>query len=105
MGFPADVLDLAARVRNWGRWGDDDELGTLNLIDDEARRRGLACATTGRALSLALPLSKDGPQMGFVPGRINPELHPFSYPLTAEPDEDRSHRPQLSDDGRHGRED
>lgn len=89
MGFPADVLDLAARVRNWGRWGDDDELGTLNLIDDEARRRGLACATTGRALSLALPLSKDGPQMGFVPGRINPELHPFSYPLTAEPGEDR----------------
>lgn len=27
----ADVQDAAARVTNWGRWGDDDELGTLNL--------------------------------------------------------------------------
>ncbi len=89
MRFPADVLELAGRVRNWGRWGADDEIGTLNLIDDEARRRGVACVTTGRAISLALPLSADGPQMGFVEGRINPHLHPFSFPLTADADEDR----------------
>ena len=30
---------MAARVRNWGRWGDDDVLGTINLIDDAARLR------------------------------------------------------------------
>jgi kynurenine formamidase len=89
IGFPAEVLELAARVRNWGRWGPDDELGTLNLIDDAARRRGVACVKTGKAISLALPLSPDGPQMGFVAGRINPQLHPFSFPLTDEPDEDR----------------
>jgi len=28
----ADVLDYFMTLSNWGRWGDDDELGTLNLI-------------------------------------------------------------------------
>lgn len=41
---------------NWGRWGDDDQLGTLNLITDEARARGAAEARTGRTVSLALPI-------------------------------------------------
>ena len=25
-------------ISNWGRWGPEDELGTLNLITDETRR-------------------------------------------------------------------
>jgi kynurenine formamidase len=77
--FPDDIAELAARVRNWGRWGDDDQLGTLNLIDDAARRRGVAAVRDGRALSLAMPLSPDGPQLGFVEGRTNPVLSPFSF--------------------------
>lgn len=70
--LPTDIAELGARVRNWGRWGDDDQLGTLNLIDEEAVRRGLASASAGRRFSLALPLDADGPQMGFIPGRENP---------------------------------
>jgi kynurenine formamidase len=66
--------ELAAKVRNWGRWGDDDRIGTLNLIDDEARRRAAASVKSGRAISLALPLAFDGPQMGFIGRRQNP-LH------------------------------
>ena len=31
---------LARTVSNWGRWGPDDELGTLNLIDGEKRLNG-----------------------------------------------------------------
>jgi len=27
---------------NWGRWGDDDELGTLNFISDDVRRGAAA---------------------------------------------------------------
>ncbi|WP_103338473.1 cyclase family protein [Amycolatopsis sp. CA-126428] len=42
---------------NWGRWGDDDELGTLNFITDEARARGAAAVRTGRAVSLAHPVT------------------------------------------------
>ena len=64
--------DLAAEVNNWGRWGADDELGTLNLITDEAVRRGAACIRTGKRFSLAMDLSADGPQIGAVAGRINP---------------------------------
>lgn len=78
MPLPQDVADLAAEIRNWGRWGDDDQLGTLNLIDRAARRRGAACVRDGKALSLAMPLSADGPQMGFVPGRKNPVHTVFS---------------------------
>lgn len=83
--LPDDLADLAARVRNWGRWGDDDQLGTLNLLDDAAVRRGVAEATTGRRFSLALPLCEEGPQMGFIPGRKNPRHEMFSLHLPAQP--------------------
>jgi kynurenine formamidase len=76
--FPDDIAALGAQVRNWGRWGEHDQLGTLNLLDDAAVRRGLACATTGRTFSLALPLSSEGPQMGFIRGRRNPEHTMFT---------------------------
>ena len=60
-------------MRNWGRWGAEDEIGTLNLVDDEARRRGAAAVVSGRAFALGLPLSEaEGIQMGFVEGRVNP---------------------------------
>lgn len=41
---------------NWGRWGADDERGTLNTIDDRTVREAAACVRTGRVLSLARPL-------------------------------------------------
>jgi kynurenine formamidase len=74
MALPPDLLALAAEVSNWGRWGDDDELGTLNLIDDAAVARGLAAARTGARFPLAIRLDANGPQLGTIPGRINP-LH------------------------------
>jgi len=70
--LPDEFTALAREVNNWGRWGDADEIGTLNLITPEAVRRGASCAKTGRTFSLAIPLSEDGPQMGAVPGRVNP---------------------------------
>ncbi|HEY1831181.1 MAG TPA: cyclase family protein [Acidimicrobiales bacterium] len=73
MPEPAVFTEVAARVRNWGRWGPDDEIGTLNLIDDAARRRGAASVVSGQAFGLGLPLSEaEGIQLGFVPGRVNP---------------------------------
>ncbi|WP_269857613.1 cyclase family protein [Streptomyces sp. RPT161] len=41
---------------NWGRWGQDDQRGTLNLITEETRARAAAEVRTGRAVSLALPI-------------------------------------------------
>jgi kynurenine formamidase len=80
--------EIASRVRNWGRWGDDDERGTLNLIDDEARRRAASSVRTGRAYALGLPLSEEeGIQIGLVQGRTNPVLTVVSVnqPLSDDP--------------------
>jgi hypothetical protein len=35
----AILRKLALEVRNWGRWGPDDEIGTLNYITPEAVAR------------------------------------------------------------------
>ena len=32
MASLTDFRRVAGEVSNWGRWGDDDELGTLNFI-------------------------------------------------------------------------
>ncbi len=70
---PASFTELAARVSNWGRWGPEDQIGTLNLIDEAARLRGVTAVRDGRAFPLGLPLSEgEGIQMGFVDGRVNP---------------------------------
>ena len=72
--LPEPLLELAARVSNRGRWGDDDRRGTLNLIDEAAVRRGAASVRQGRTFSLAIPFDADGPQTGGIPGRDNPSL-------------------------------
>lgn len=72
MPLPAEFTDLAREVNNWGRWGQNDELGTLNLIGPEQVRRAAACVEEGKTFPLGVPLSDEGPQVGAVPGRINP---------------------------------
>lgn len=72
MALPEHLQTLAASVSNWGRWGVDDQRGTLNLIDEAARRRGAAEAKIGKVFSLAIPFDEDGPQTGGIPGRDNP---------------------------------
>ncbi|MFI9772512.1 cyclase family protein [Streptomyces sp. NPDC052415] len=41
---------------NWGRWGDADQLGTLNLIDAAAKARAAAEVRDARHVSLARPI-------------------------------------------------
>jgi hypothetical protein len=45
-------------ISNWGRWGKDDELGTLNLITPEKRKAAAALVRDGVSVSLALELNK-----------------------------------------------
>jgi kynurenine formamidase len=52
----------AERVKNWGRWGDDDQLGTLNLITPTAVTAAADLVARGAVFSLALPFGPDGPQ-------------------------------------------
>ncbi|MDX2701913.1 cyclase family protein [Streptomyces sp. PA03-6a] len=72
MAFPAEFHDIAKRVNNWGRWGEDDETGTLNLVTDEVVRAAAGTVRSGRRVPLALPLQQDGVQTGMIPGRVNP---------------------------------
>ncbi|MER6266790.1 cyclase family protein [Streptomyces sp900105755] len=44
-------------LTNRGRWGAEDDRGTLNFITAAARARGVAEATTGRVVSLAHPIT------------------------------------------------
>jgi kynurenine formamidase len=64
--------EVASAVNNWGRWGDTDERGTLNLITDDVVRQAVTLARAGKRFGLALPMSESGPQLGFVKGRTNP---------------------------------
>jgi kynurenine formamidase len=85
---PASFTDIAARVSNWGRWGPEDQIGTLNLVDEAARLRGAAAVHEGKAFALGLPMSaEEGIQMGFVKGRNNPERTMISVnqPLSRDP--------------------
>jgi len=72
MAMPPEVKELAAKVRNWGRWGDDDEIGTLNLITDDVVKAAAKEIATGKRIALGLPLDENGPQSGAIPGRDNP---------------------------------
>jgi kynurenine formamidase len=87
MALPSDVKELAAKVRNWGRWGDDDEIGTLNLITDDVVKAAAKEIKTGKRLALGIAMDEDGPQMGAIPGRDNPrrEMIMVDTPLTGDP--------------------
>ena len=48
-----EVQEILASVSNWGRWGEDDELGTLNLITPAKRVAAAGLVETGRVVSMA----------------------------------------------------
>ena len=73
MALPEELKALAARVSNWGRWGPDDQRGTLNFITPAAAQRAAAAVRRGVSFSLSIPYNADGPQTGEIPGRINPQ--------------------------------
>ena len=65
------VRKLAERCSNWGRWGPDDQIGTLNHIREHDVAAGARLVQSGRIFSLSIPLDEDGPQTGGF-GRFNP---------------------------------
>ena len=65
------VRALCQRHSNWGRWGPDDEKGTLNLVRPEHVVAAAKLVKTGRTVSMALPFDDAGPQTGAF-GRFNP---------------------------------
>jgi len=65
------VRGLIERYSNWGRWGDADELGTLNHIRPSDVVAASSLVRSGRVFSLSIPVDENGPQSGGF-GRFNP---------------------------------
>jgi kynurenine formamidase len=53
----AEVDRYFDKLNNWGRWGKDDQKGTLNLVTPAKRAAAVALARTGRTVSLARDLT------------------------------------------------
>jgi hypothetical protein len=56
--FPrnADEFDqMFNQVKNWGRWGPNDQLGAANLITDAKRKQAIGLAKHGIVIGLAHP--------------------------------------------------
>lgn len=53
----AEFDALFEAVRNWGRWGPEDERGTLNYISPEHVRRAAGLVRSGRSVSMEIPIN------------------------------------------------
>src|SRR5258706_7512448 len=51
------VREFFTTLSNWGKWGPNDQLGALNYITPEKRRRAGAEVRDGYSVSLSLPLA------------------------------------------------
>ncbi|MCW2634393.1 MAG: cyclase family protein [Blastococcus sp.] len=80
-----DFRTIGRRVSNWGRWGDDDERGTLNLIGPAQLIDAAGLVRTGKMFALGIPFDDQGPQDGGIrgnPARLMKETgaHPQGFP-------------------------
>ena len=75
---------LGERFSNWGRWGEDDQIGTVNHITPERRAAAARLVTSGEVLDLGMPFGASGPQSGSA--RFNPihtmRMLPTDRPLS-----------------------
>jgi kynurenine formamidase len=55
----AEVREYFTSLSNWGRWGPDDELGTLNFITPEKRVAAAATISVGESIGCARPILRD----------------------------------------------
>lgn len=77
--------NLRGSVSNWGRWGADDERGTMHHLTPDRVVAAAALVRTGRTVTLSHPLDP-------VPGPDNPKpaLHFMSQLADVDPGEPRS---------------
>lgn len=69
----ADFDAMFEQVKNWGRWGPDDDRGTLNYLTPDKVAAAAKLVRTGRQVSMTIPINK---QAG--PDNPNPAVHLMS---------------------------
>lgn len=60
MPTEVEFREVALRVSNWGRWGPDDQLGTLNHITPDRIREAAVLVRQGKVYSLGLQIDENG---------------------------------------------
>lgn len=65
-----EVLGYFDRCRNWGKWGPDDQLGTINYITPEKRKQAAGLVREGISVSCARPIQQE-----LAPDVFSPPLH------------------------------
>lgn len=53
----AEIDEMFTDLSNWGRWGEEDQRGTLNLVTPEKRRQAASLVREGISVSLSQNLS------------------------------------------------
>ena len=66
------IEEASEKLSNWGRWGKDDHIGTLNHVTPEDIVKAASLIRTGKVFALGIPLDRTGPQTGLFGGRFNP---------------------------------
>ena len=55
----SEVLEYFTTLSNWGRWGENDQLGTLNLITPQKRVQAARLVQQGIAVGCSRPVTRD----------------------------------------------
>jgi len=76
------VVGMEQSLSNWGRWGADDERGTLNLVTPEKTKEALRLAKDGTVVSLARFASLEKTIDDF---NFGPTKHEMWYGLAGPP--------------------
>ena len=66
------IAEATEKLKNWGRWGKDDHIGTLNQVSPQDIVKAASLIRTGKVFALGIPLDRGGPQTGLFGGRFNP---------------------------------
>jgi kynurenine formamidase len=83
-----DLERWSSELSNWGRWGHDDQAGTINLITPAKRKAAAALVRDGVCVSASLDadLPKEGPTSGPLPGGPRVPGQPrTTWTLTSKP--------------------
>ena len=69
------IADATEKLKNWGRWGKDDQIGTLNHILPEDIVRAAGLIRTGKVFALGIPLDRHGPADRLVRRPLESDPH------------------------------
>jgi kynurenine formamidase len=74
----AEFDSLFEELSNWGRWGADDERGTLHLLTPERVKAASGLVREGRTITMSLPLNTEAAADNPVPADHHMTLLPVA---------------------------